>query len=183
MMRQEYEQRCSTYSDIQQHLPTLYHFGSAGDVLVIELGVRSGMSTAAFLAAVEEHGGHVWSVDIVPPRIPWQAHPNWTLLIGDDLTLDQELPDGVDVVFIDTSHTYAQTQAELELYADKLRPGGVFLLHDTELERPEDSPPSDPPFPVMVAAREFADEYGWQFENMTGCYGLGILTKPEVAGG
>ena len=83
-------------------------------------------------------------------------------------------------MFVDTSHIYHQTVAELELYHTKVRPGGVILLHDVELKSPADSPASDPPFPVRVAVQEFADEYGWDVEFVTGCYGLGILRAPEV---
>lgn len=174
-IRDEYETRCYTPSDIFVHLPFLHRSASAGDVKVIELGVRGGNSTAAFLAAVEKHGGHVWSVDIAPPDVPWGPHPQWTFIHGDDLRVADELPDGVDVVFIDTSHHYAQTLAELETYVPKLRPGGVVLLHDVELERPEGSLMVDPPFPVRVAVDEFCAGHGLVVEYIAGCYGLGIV--------
>jgi predicted O-methyltransferase YrrM len=180
----EYEQRCAnTQSDIHAHLPALYHYASVGDAQIIELGVRGGDSTVAFLAAIQTNGGYLWSCDVNAPPFAnaWQtATPQWEFVHGDDLERFPYAPDQVDVVFIDTSHTYHQTVAELDLYHAKVRPGGVILLHDTELRSPADSPASDPPFPVRQAVQEFAEDYGWELELIPGCYGLGILHAPEV---
>lgn len=175
----EYDVRRLENSDIRDFLPFLYD--QAKGKQVIELGVRGGNSTAALLAAVEKHGGHVWSVDISAPQVPdhWFDSDLWDFIGGDDLETADELPDGVDVVFIDTSHTFEQTWCELDLYAPKLRSGGVFLLHDTELERPEASPGTDPPYPVKAAVDQWSFAYGWACEFKTGCNGLGIIHKPR----
>jgi predicted O-methyltransferase YrrM len=173
-IRAEYERRCVEPSDIFAHLPRLYTEASRPGVKVIELGVRSGNSTAAFLLAAEEQEGHVWSVDLDPPHVRWTGHPRWSFLHGDDLWLASQLPDEVDVVFIDTSHLYEQTQAELEIYVPKVKPGGVVLLHDTELEQPE-SAPQFPRFPVRVAVDEFCGENGLSCEFVPGCNGLGVI--------
>jgi predicted O-methyltransferase YrrM len=174
----EYEARRMENSDIRDFLPFLYE--QAKGKQVIELGVRGGNSTAALLAAVERDGGHVWSVDIAAPHVPdeWLDSPLWDFVGGDDLEVVEELPDGVDVVFIDTSHTFQQTWSELDLYAPKLLPGGVFLLHDTELEHPDASPCTDPPYPVKAAVDQWAFAYGWVTEFRAGCNGLGIVHKP-----
>ena len=179
LISDEYDLRCGLNSDIQQHLPQLYTEALAGGV-TIELGVRSGNSTSAFLAAAEMNGGHVWSVDIVPPKVPWWGHNQWSVLVGDDLDLADDLPDDVDVLFIDTSHHYVQTQAELELYVPKVKPGGVVLLHDVELEQPDGCPATDPPFPVRVAVDEYCAEHGLSPEYVGGCYGLGVIRIPEA---
>jgi predicted O-methyltransferase YrrM len=175
---QECFRRSQSGSDIHAHLPRLFELASVPHVKVIELGVRGGDSTAAFLAAAEEQGGEVWSVDIADPRVPaeWRDLPFWYLTVGDDLEIADGLPDQVDIVFIDTSHTYEQTKKELELYVEKVKPGGLIVLHDTELERPEASPASDPAFPVAQAIREFAEPRGLIVEWVEGCYGLGIVT-------
>lgn len=165
-------------SDISDHLPRLFELASRPHVKVIELGVRSGDSTSAFLAAAEAQGGEVWSVDINEPRVPegWRELPFWYLTVGDDLEVSDRLPDQVDIVFIDTSHTFEQTKRELELYVGKVKPGGVMVLHDTELERPDASPASDPAFPVAEAVRQFSEASGLNVEWVTGCYGLAIVT-------
>ena len=176
----EFDCRLRENSDIVDHLP--YLFEAARGKQVIELGVRGGNSAAAFLAAVELDGGHVWSVDIVAPHVPteWHDSPLWDFLLGDDLSLAEQLPDGVDVVFVDTSHTFMQTLCEIDTYAPKVRAGGVMLFHDTELERPFESPVEDPPFPVRKAIEAKAEQFGWVCEFIGGCNGLGILRKPEV---
>jgi predicted O-methyltransferase YrrM len=176
----EYGARLREGSDIQDHLPALREF--ARGKRVVELGVRGGNSTAAFLAGVELDGGHVWSVDIMAPQVPaeWFESVLWTFTLGDDLEVADRLPDGVDVVFVDTSHHYGHTAAEIAVYAPKLRPGGVMLFHDTELERPYEAPADDPPFPVRVAIDRAAESLGWQTEFISGCSGLGILRKPEA---
>jgi predicted O-methyltransferase YrrM len=179
----EYERRCGDRSDISDHLPRLYAEANRPDVQILELGVRSGNSTAAFLAAAERNGGQVWSVDTHPPKIPREWHDSnlWTFIQGNDLELADRLPQTVDVLFIDTSHAYRQTLAELHLYASRVHPNGVILLHDTELEKPDDADAGDPPYPVAVAIREWAATLKQppDIEWISGCYGLAVI-KPAA---
>jgi predicted O-methyltransferase YrrM len=177
MYAEEYDYRCRVKSDISDHLPYLY--GMALGKQVIELGVRGGNSTAAFLAAVGDEG-HVWSVDIVDPQVPpeWYDSGRWTFTLGDDLAVAGDAPAEVDVVFIDTSHHYNQTMAELNAYTLKLVAGGVVLLHDTELERPYGAI-GGPPFPVRQAIEDWTAVTGWEFELRPGCNGLGVIHKPR----
>lgn len=176
---EDYEVRRSNSSDIVDHLPRLHAEASMDGVKVIELGTRSGNSTAAFLAAAEAHDGHVWSVDIEWTRLPecWYESNRWTYVIGDDCdpTIVDQLPDDVDILFVDTSHHYEHTLTELRLYTPKVKPGGVVLLHDTELECPLQMPADDPPFPVAAALKRYAAEHGLTVEWVHGCYGLGVL--------
>jgi hypothetical protein len=107
----EYLQRCSEWSDIVDHLPRL-HAETARYTApqVVELGVRSGNSTCAFLAAVETVGGLVWSVDPERAHVPphWFDSDLWTFVQADDLKVVDEAPP-CDVLFIDTTHGYQQT--------------------------------------------------------------------------
>ena len=65
----EYRRRCDTDSDIREYLPLLHGYARLyPGVKVLEVGVRSGNSTVAFLAAALFAGGHVWSVDIEDVR-------------------------------------------------------------------------------------------------------------------
>jgi predicted O-methyltransferase YrrM len=179
VIRSEYDRRCVEPSDIFAHLPRLYAEASRPEVKVIELGVRSGNSTAAFLLAAQENDGFVWSVDVHPPQVPWFGTECWQFVQGDDLWLHDQLPNDVDVVFIDTSHHYGQTQAELELYVPKVRPGGVVLLHDTELKHPENRPYTDPPYPVRVAVQEYCVDHDLAPLFVPGCNGLGVIQVPS----
>jgi cephalosporin hydroxylase len=165
-----YRERCTTWSDIYEHLPFMHdHVVGLGAEVVVELGVRSGNSTAAFLAAVEYTDGHVWSVDIAEP--PSFASERWTFVKGDDLAVADQLPDEIDVLFIDTTHFYEHTLAELRLYGPRAL---SILLHDTELERPYKAP-RRPLFPVRVAVDEYVAETGRQVEYRAGCYGLAVI--------
>ena len=62
--------------------------------------------------------------------------------------------------------------------AEWVKPGGVICLHDTELERPQASPPTDPPFPVAQAVNDWNDGRH-PIEWVTGCYGLAVIRMEE----
>ena len=175
----DFAQRCAAPSDIRDHLPRLYAEACRyPNVRVLELGVRSGNSTSAFLAAAEEVDGTVHSVDLVFPNVPadYITSPRWFVSTGDDLALEPTLPD-CDVLFVDTSHHLDHTLAELRAFWPHVAPGGVVLLHDTELEHPEQVPADDPPFPVRVAVETFCAEVGATPEFVPGCHGLGVIHK------
>lgn len=170
-----YRERCSVWSDIVDHLPFIHDFVLGQDAkVIVELGVRSGNSTAAFLAAVERTDGHVWSVDIGRPQVPaeFEQSGRWTFILGDDLTVERSLPDDIDVLFIDSSHLYEHTLNELRLYGPSSK---RILLHDTELEHP-DGAPDCPAFPVKKAVEEWCEEMGRQWHNFPHCYGLGVVS-------
>jgi cephalosporin hydroxylase len=178
----EYEQRCLEWTDICDWLPVLYQeVADRTEPQVIELGVRAGNSTAAFLAAIEKVGGHLWSVDPMPMMVPpaWFEAPFWTPRRADDLRIVDELPNDVDIVFVDTLHTYDQTLAELIAYVPKVKPGGVVLLHDTELPHPE-ADPTCAAFPVRRAIEHYLTGKPWECEFRSGCYGLGVIRMVEV---
>lgn len=134
-VRQRYLRELQTDSDIRHHLPLLYSYGG---MLTVELGTRSGVSTAAFLASAEHRGGHVVSIDIADVSNLYRGHPQWTCIQGD--SRHPELPkmvqdvhkDPINTLLIDTEHTYEQVTAELLLWAPYVRPGGTILCHDTE---------------------------------------------------
>jgi predicted O-methyltransferase YrrM len=179
-LQSEYRGRLRIDSDIRDHLPFLYDTTCRYPIArVLELGTRWGTSTAAFLAAADLVDGHVWSVDIGPVKAPdwWEATGRWTLTLGDDMhpAVRAAQPEQVDVLFIDTSHAYQHTLDELRIYVPRVASGGTVLLHDTELECPEDRDPDDPPFPVARALDTFCEETGMQWSNRDGCWGLGVI--------
>ena len=182
----EYEGRTRTWSDIQPHLPFLKAEASKYEhPVIIELGVRAGYSTAAFLAAAEECGGELWSVDIAETSTPehWRGIIRWHLLIADDLSEKAQgwLPAECDVLFIDSGHAYEHTLKELNAYAPRVRSGGVILMHDTEWEPGPDGTEngcrqlSEPGGPVTKAISEYCEAHGLTWANRTGSYGIGII--------
>lgn len=174
-LRARYEALLAEPSDIVDHLARFVEMTAVlGATHVIELGTRTGVSTIAWLYGLACTGGRLTSVDLDPaPDIGEWAH--WTFLQGDDLDpaiLVQLEP--AEIVFIDTSHTYEHTIAELNIYRWLVKPGGLLVCHDTLLRHPEDAPLT-PAFPVRKALAEFVAVEGfdhWEYEDS---WGLGIV--------
>lgn len=171
-LAREYRYRAAREHDIRDQMPVLYAWARHA-TKVIELGIRTGNSTSAFLAALEGRG-ELWSVDVSYPDVPvsWTALENWHVLVTDDVT-DQAVefcPDGVDLLFIDTSHYYEHTRAELRLYVPKVRPGGVVLLHDTGPGWPD----------VSRALNDWSTETGLSWYDHPGWPGLGVIEVPDA---
>lgn len=173
-LRTRYQELCDTPSDINEHLPLLAALAAECDT-VLELGTRDGVSTVAFLAGLPRTGT-LHSVDIHEGPALGFVDDRWTFHRGDDLVLADELPDA-DLVFIDTSHLYEHTLAELEAYTKKVRPGGWLVLHDTELAEPYGH--NGEPFPVKRAVTEFCDANSLQWVNIPDNNGLAVVSIPE----
>lgn len=172
----DYHQLCRTPSDIWLHLPRMVALVEELDAQhVIELGTRTGVSTIAWLHALERTGGRLTSVDL-DAAPPIGVHPHWTFIQGDDCDPDVvSRLEPADIVFVDTSHHYSHTVRELNLYRWLVRPGGVMCLHDTELPVPEGAPAGDPPFPVKRAVREFVKANGYDWLNIPECWGFAVI--------
>jgi predicted O-methyltransferase YrrM len=182
-LHDSYLDRLGRWSDIQEYLPFLYETAKSYDkVRVLELGTRTGNSTVAFLAAAEAVNGHVTSVDIDPlhPEMHFLAEcPRWTFIQGSDLEV--QVPLEVDVLFIDTSHEYEHTLAELRAYIPGVR--GTALFHDTNVywNAARTVVSSLVPLhgekipPVTQALDDYCKETGLSWENLPGEYGLGMI--------
>jgi len=172
----EYNRVAGEPSDIVEHLPKFVAMVRELDAQhVIELGTRTGVSTLAWLYALESTGGRLTSIDI-DEAPPIGTYPHWTFIQSDDLapavvsSLDE-----ADIVFIDTSHLYAQTIQELHTYRWLVRSGGLLVLHDTELPMPETALPGEPRFPVKKAVMEFIRDTGFEYTIHPECWGLAII--------
>jgi predicted O-methyltransferase YrrM len=164
-----YLEECVNHSDIYIHLPVLFAAASTAQT-VIEIGVGSFRSTSALMAGVEVSGGQLWSVEIdTRPSPDWlEGHAQWTLTEGDSLAVVDQAPENVDLLFIDSEHTYDQTFAELEAYVPRVRSGGVVLLHDTETSHAR----------VKDALNDWCPAHGLTWTNTPECYGLGRIDIP-----
>lgn len=171
----DYRWRSTTASDINEHLPTFVELVRTLDAQhVIELGTRSGISTVGWLYGLAETGGHLTSIDL-SPRPEIDDYDRWTFIQGDDM--DEAIVstlEPAEIVFIDTSHTYEHTVAELERYRHLVKPGGVIVLHDTENRIPLDAP-LRPLYPVKRAIKEFVETHGLTWFNYQNNNGLGII--------
>lgn len=149
--------------DMLPHYETLVEY-ARGCGTIIEWGVRGGVSTWAFLAGLPSEGA-LWSVDILDCTVPRvvSEDPRWTFIVGDDLdpAVRAQLPDRCDLLFIDTSHTYEQTVAELAIAPD-WKPARI-VMHDVNQEQ------------VRRAVDEFCERTGWRMTAYENPYGLTTL--------
>jgi predicted O-methyltransferase YrrM len=124
--------------DISSHLMTLaLVITEFGLKEIVELGTRDGNSTLALLEAARAIGGHVTSVDVEPCLLARQRVAQaglstlWTFLEADDMQLSPpQIPAVIDFLFLDTTHLYEPTKAELKKYFGYLRDGSWIALHD-----------------------------------------------------
>lgn len=127
--RLAYEHWLLKWSDIQDHLPLLYD-SAKGNCL--EIGVRQGVSTSALLAGIEDHGGHLWSIDCNPCPV-FLGHRDWTFRQADSLqdtkTIKTIIPDKLDLAFIDGDHTYQGALSDLHNFGSMAT---RVLVHDTD---------------------------------------------------
>ncbi len=131
-------QESGAAEDISQHLVTLSLLVTEFRLKeIVELGTRMASSTLAFLEAASLIGGRVLSIDLDECR---EAHEKvarsgyehlWRFIQGSDVDVpDSEIPTSIDLLFIDTSHLYDHTMAELKKYGPRVRPGGWIVFHD-----------------------------------------------------
>ena len=167
--KQRYLQLCHTQSDIQHHLPLLYSLARGN---VVELGTRTGVSTAALLAGVEDHAGWVLSIDVDDCSELFKGHPQWEFMRGDSTDTGVAMAAYAKgapfyLALIDTLHTTEQVSVELDLWWPHIAPGGTICVHDTET------------FPgVRRAITEFCDARGWSVTYVLPCNGMAVIEVP-----
>jgi predicted O-methyltransferase YrrM len=150
--------------DTHAHLPFLREHAHGN---VLEIGVHCGISTTALLAGLEEHGGHLWSVDVHPScRYVWYGHPQWTFCLVWGVN---EWPSDVtfDLAFIDGDHSYDAVMKDLKDAHRQMNPGGLILCHDA------DCPNSFPG--VRKAIDDYCEDRGLRHELRPGSHGLEVI--------
>jgi hypothetical protein len=198
-IERKYREKCETPSDIHDHLPTLRRYAAQCDS-VTELGVRTVVSTWAFLAGLQTRkpaptgeapgGAHVLpvllSVDIAAPEkhggnlvevveAAREGNVDFLFLEADDR---QIIIPNTDLLFIDTWHVYEQLQAELRLHADQARK--FIILHDTETfwERGETAGHQGLGSAITEFLEEHRREWGVR-EQFSNCNGLMVLARRQ----
>lgn len=129
ILEQEYQNSCNIESDINQHIPILRKLADSCDTMV-EMGVRSGVSTRAFLSSkIKKINSYDLTIDENVENLfefARLAGKDATYTKADVLTLDI---DPVDIIFIDTWHTYNQLTMELAMHGNKAKK--YLIFHDT----------------------------------------------------
>jgi hypothetical protein len=138
---QYYDYYCQSNNDICQHLPTLRRYATGCDT-VVELGVRSIVSTWAFLLGKPKR---LIGVDIAQPS-SFKEHDQmgcdihavydeadrlgviFNFILDDSVTA--KIPESVDLIFFDTEHSFKRLDAELKAHGNKAQK--YLIFHDTE---------------------------------------------------
>ena len=126
-------------TDINQHLLLLYLLPvSINAKTIVEIG--AGQSTFALSAAANATGGEFYSHDLSSDArlrlFPegegvLDKEPRYHFVGGDNLETGKNWNKPIDLLFIDSSHTYEGTRAELDLWAKWVGKGGIICCHDT----------------------------------------------------
>lgn len=129
-------------SDISDHLLTLY--AEALEVkprVIVELGTREGESTRALLRVAEHCLGTLVSVD-TSDCSHIVSSDRWRFVRSDDIEFERNwsdwarsrgLPEEIDFLFVDTSHLYDHTRAEIQVWFPHLSSTAKAAFHDTNL--------------------------------------------------
>lgn len=176
----------NTVCDMAGHMGYLREVAKGN---VLEIGVRGGGSTSALLLGIQEHGGHLFSVDVEPScGAKFEGHPQWTFinldsvsgasLIIDKILHHQGYPDNnegmvkppvLDVLFIDGDHTFGAVLSDLTVYSPFVKKGGLVLMHDVC---------EGTLAGVREAMEVFLRDRRWEHEIHTQSHGLGVLKVP-----
>jgi predicted O-methyltransferase YrrM len=110
--------------------------------VVVELGCFVGWASAHLAMALQANGhGKLYCVDcdqknldatvINLKRLGLDGVTNTFLGRSTEPTLLAGLPNKIDMLFIDTSHTYRDTLEEISLYSSRIGEKGCMILHDS----------------------------------------------------
>jgi cephalosporin hydroxylase len=129
-------------SDINEHLEIIFTESLLiWPRLIVELGVRAGVSTFVFERVASVCGASIISADI-DDCSSTSSHPRRHFFQGDDVQFaagfsdycrERDIAPSVDVLFIDTSHYYDHTVQEIQAWFPLLSPRAKVLFHDTNL--------------------------------------------------
>jgi predicted O-methyltransferase YrrM len=119
------------------------------DFVACEIGSYLGASTSFLAAAASLRQGHVHAVDTwqndamqgEPAEDTWERFLEnvdrfriWiTVHRGQAREMKDRVPQ-IDLLFVDGDHGYEATLENLSDYVPKLKPGGILILHDFDLD-------------------------------------------------
>ncbi|MEN6510054.1 MAG: class I SAM-dependent methyltransferase [Smithella sp.] len=129
-------------TDISDHLPMLFTESlNIESKLIVELGVGDGESTFVLERVANLWGAKLVSVDI-DDREEVSSFKDRIFVQSDDISFAAEFPDWcrrrgfepvIDILFIDTSHLYDHTVAEISAWFPYLASRCKVFFHDTNM--------------------------------------------------
>ncbi|MBI2775501.1 class I SAM-dependent methyltransferase [Candidatus Dependentiae bacterium] len=128
-------------TDISSHLPALFCYGILQcPKIIVEAGVRGGESTIPFKEVAAKCNSQLIGIDIeVDVNSAYAGLQKGTFLRMNDLAFasyyekSQFRNEKIDMVFIDTSHQYEHTLAEIQMFAPMLSKNGMIIFHDSNV--------------------------------------------------
>lgn len=200
----EVQARSRRRTDIGDHLERLFVEAlRARPDTIVELGVRGGESTFAFERVARSVGADLVSVDVEDTTYA-SDYERWRFVEADDVAFaerfeewcaDANVDPAVDVLFVDTSHRYEHTLAEIDAWFPRLSDGAVVLFHDTNMGhvfRRKDGTVGLSPNSGRGVVRALEDHFECEFEETESfltiegefviehspyCSGLAVLRK------
>lgn len=178
ILLEEYANAVNTPSDINQHLETLRSLAEEVDH-VTEMGVRTGMSTRAFLCADVTLRSYDLFIDNGVAelfRIAREAGKDVRYSQANVLEITIE---PTDFLFIDTWHAYEQLRTELMLHAKHVKK--YIAFHDTQTfasvsENLGGKVGSNGLLPAII--HHMIDETDWRFKlHRTNNNGLTVIER------
>lgn len=159
---------------------------------ILEIGVRKGVSTSAFLLGIAKNRGHLYSVDKSTrcAGIFDEPQDDWTFIPNDSKNVDQVMAVVMardpgfrlfDIVFIDGDHTREGVRADLWNYGSAVRPGGMILCHDIFGRSDLTQQQKDEDWPTPAVGEEYIDYavgMGWPHFELPGVWGMGMIVRP-----
>lgn len=133
---EKYIERCSNYSDINEHLPTLARYASECSHIT-ECGVRCAVSSYAFAHALKnKKNNKIIQVDIesnenIDLFKSECANENVNVTFYKQSSLECPI-EQTDLLFIDTWHVYGQLKRELERWNTSV--SKYIIMHDTTVD-------------------------------------------------
>jgi predicted O-methyltransferase YrrM len=171
--------------DMFGYLPYLRSFAKGR---VLEIGVRDGISTAALLVGLEEHGGHLYSIDIVDASYLYN-HPLWTFVAANSrdvaFVLRAIKPEPLDVLLIDGDHSREGFVSDLLGYSSYVRDCGLIICHDIDTShgrtREKTGDPGAPTEAIREEYFKFVQERNLSHTELLGGWaGMGVIVWTKI---
>lgn len=175
MLDELYQLALTQTEDIDQHMPVLAQYAQGCDHIT-EFGVRAGCSTAALLLG---RPFVLISYDIMPfehERQYREVAEAYDIIFEFRRRDSCAAPiDPTDMLFIDTIHTYAQLDRELQMHAGRVH--RFIAMHDT-YSVPSESSPENNGAEMWVAIRKLLAGGEWRVHyDCEQQHGLTILAR------
>lgn len=101
--------------------------------IIVEIGINAADTTNLLQVASRNFQGVVYGVDC---NKRFAGEPEFIFIHGDSHAVGtaEQVPDGIELLFIDGDHTYDSIQRDWELYVPKVVKGGIVVIDDCNSE-------------------------------------------------